>query len=596
MPPNSITLDFKTMPTVTVDGKTHTFKKGEKEGEFKPIDENVGGVTYSLVKDKESGRYKMTITGDPKDLAKYNFGVSKGRVTDANFGGGDSMENFFKGDSHVGDKKKAPKYFQSFSIGGAHLENRTAFLQSGAWGLDKSSAKKELERLEEERLEEEAKKAKEAEGSKKNSGTQEAGEQMVKTEVPNPAIKDPVDSAQKPNEAAQDNLGKEKDAKIQEKPADIKNPPNVDDSQNQVGVVVNKTKEPVTKNVVPEDPSVTATSKQPMQATEEQLEANLKALESNNTKKIKSPGIGLPNGANNCFENVALAAFRGMDVEPTGKDVPRLQNYVKGKVTTEGQALALREEVAKKLTDFPDDIKQTIKNGSFQDQHDAAAVFQALLNASNCPKLKIKESYFYNDSQGVDASHSKTEEQETCLSLPVVSNDSSMQKLADRFFGLEALSDYKPEGSDKAQETTKTVTLAEAPEKMAVQIKRFASDNFGRVSRMPNSFSDVLDGVKITTEDGGRHKYQPTGIIVHKPGAEDPTNANSGHYIYYENMDGGNTWREINDDIVTYFNIEKDSDRKNAIKQNCYLVTYQKVTVGEDGQPEKQKVKLPALP
>jgi len=565
------------MPTVTVDGKTHKFQADKANGGFQQIQE--GGVTYSLVKNAK-GHFQMTISGEPAMLEKYNFGVGKGRVTDAKFGGGDSMEDFFKRVSHVGEESEAPKYFQSFSIGGAHLADRTAFLQSGAWGIDQNSASAELQRLEEE-----AKKKAETETDSKTT-----------PKPSNPAKKDPADSAQKPNEPAQDIVGKENDAKIQEKPADIKNPPNVDDSQNQVGVVVNKTKEPVTKNVVPEDPSVTETSKQPMQATEEQLEANLKALESNNTKKIKSPGIGLPNGANNCFENVALAAFRGMDVEPTGKDVPRLQNYVKGKVTTEGQALALREEVAKKLTDFPDDIKQTIKNGSFQDQHDAAAVFQALLNASNCPKLKIKESYFYNDSQGFDASHSKTEEQETCLSLPVVSNDSSMQKLADRFFGLEALSDYKPEGSDKAQETTKTVTLAEAPEKMAVQIKRFASDKFGSVSRMPNSFSDVLDGVKITTEDGGRHKYQPTGIIVHKPGAEDPTNANSGHYIYYENMDGGNTWREINDDIVTYFNIEKDSDRKNAIKQNCYLVTYQKVTVGEDGQPEKQKVKLPALP
>jgi hypothetical protein len=205
MASNSITLDFKTKPTVTVDGKTHTFKKGEKEGEFKPIDENVGGVTYSLVKDAKSGYYKMTITGEPDALEKYNFGVSKGRVTKAKFEGSDSMENFFKGDSQVGDKNKATKYFQSFSIGGAHLADRAAFLQSGAWGLDKTSAKKELERLEEE-----AKKAKEAEGSKKNSGTQEAGEQMpvVKKEGPQQDVSDPVNSSsvatsQKTEEPAQ---------------------------------------------------------------------------------------------------------------------------------------------------------------------------------------------------------------------------------------------------------------------------------------------------------------------------------------------------------------------------------------------------------
>jgi hypothetical protein len=82
------------------------------------------------------------------------------------------MDGFFKGTSYLGDQSKAPKYFESFSIGGAHLADRTAFLQSGAWGLDQTSADKELERLEQE-----AKKAKEAEDAKKKSGTQEVGEQ-----------------------------------------------------------------------------------------------------------------------------------------------------------------------------------------------------------------------------------------------------------------------------------------------------------------------------------------------------------------------------------------------------------------------------------
>ena len=181
MPPNSITLDFQKMPTVTVDGKTHKFQADKATTGFHEITQ--GGVTYSLVKDAASDRFKMTIKGEPAALEKYNFGVGKGRVTDAKFGGGDLMDRFFKGFVSVGDQKAAvPDYFQNFSIGGAQLADRTAFLQSGAWGMDQSSAEKELNRLEEE-AEAAAKKAKEAEDAKKNSGTQEAGDQkpVVKT-------------------------------------------------------------------------------------------------------------------------------------------------------------------------------------------------------------------------------------------------------------------------------------------------------------------------------------------------------------------------------------------------------------------------------
>ena len=179
MPPNSIALDFQKMPTVTVDGKTQKFQADKANGGFKSITE--GGVTYSLVKDVND-RFQMTITGAPAALEKFNFSVGKGRVTDAKFGG-DSMKNFFKGFVGVGDQKKAEKdYFQSFSIGGAQLADRTAFLQSGAWGMDQSSAEKELNRLEEE-AEAAAKKAKEAEDAKKNSGTQEAGDQKPEHET-----------------------------------------------------------------------------------------------------------------------------------------------------------------------------------------------------------------------------------------------------------------------------------------------------------------------------------------------------------------------------------------------------------------------------
>ena len=207
MPPNSISLEFQKMPTVTVDGKTHKFQADKTTGGFQSIQE--GGVTYSLVKDAQSGRYSMTITGEPAALEKYNFGVGKGRVTDAKFGGSDSMGNFFKRFSHVGDESEAPKYFQSFSIGGASLKDRTAFLSSGAWGLDQSAATTELERLAEE-----AKKLAESKTEAKTDSK------------PQPEV-------QKDSQSKTNIVENTKQAPTQSV-----------DSQKQVGVVVHKSKEP----------------------------------------------------------------------------------------------------------------------------------------------------------------------------------------------------------------------------------------------------------------------------------------------------------------------------------------------------------------
>lgn len=134
------------MPTVTVDGKTQKFQADKANGGYESI--TLGGVTYSLVKDAASGRYTMTIEGEPAALEKYNFSIGKGRVTDGKFGG-DKMENFFKGAVQIGEKKK-DDYFSDFSIAGGHLADRTAFLQSRAWGLDSASAAKELQKLKEE--------------------------------------------------------------------------------------------------------------------------------------------------------------------------------------------------------------------------------------------------------------------------------------------------------------------------------------------------------------------------------------------------------------------------------------------------------------
>lgn len=142
------------MPTVTVDGETHKFQADGANG-YKSITE--GGVTYSLSKDKTSGRYTMTMSGEPAALEKYNFTVGKGRVTNANFGKGDSMENFFKGSVSVGEKKKGDSHFGDFAFSGSHMKDSDSFLLSGAWGLDPTRAQERLQRLAEEAEESEKK-------------------------------------------------------------------------------------------------------------------------------------------------------------------------------------------------------------------------------------------------------------------------------------------------------------------------------------------------------------------------------------------------------------------------------------------------------
>ena len=543
------------MPTVTVDGKTQKFQ-ADKAGGYQPITE--GGVTYSLVKDKDSGRYTMNIRGEPAALEKYNFSVGKGRVTNANFGKGDSMENFFKGSVSVGEKKKADKdYFQNFSIAGGHLADKASFLQSGAWGLDANSAHKELERLEEE-----AKKAKEAEDAKKTSGTQEAGEQkpVVKTGEPPKEVSDPANTSSIGTSQEPENAGPPRKVEIK----GVTKIELDDFSDDVVG--------------------------------EEQLEANLKALESGDTEEINFPGIGLPNGANNCFQNAALAALRGMGVQSTAENAPRLQNYLDGKVTTHGQALALREEVAQKM-ELPNEIKNTISKGSYLVQHDAVEVLEALLDKSNMPEVVVVNKTEHTPSNGGSIFSKTGEEKSKILKLPVPadSEEIPMQKLIQSFSQLSFVNDVQFESLKNNVSAERTSTLKNAPEKLAVQIGRMNLGDSGQTVRRDIEVPDVMN--KITLQvDGQSMEYQPTGIIVHVPGKEDPTNANSGHYIYYENMDGGNIWREINDEKVTYFNISKGPDLKNSIQKNCYLVTYQKVTIGEDGQLKKPKVKLPFLP
>ena len=306
-------------------------------------------------------------------------------------------------------------------------------------------------------------------------------------------------------------------------------------------------------------------------------EKKLQSLEAVNQTPITNPGLGLSNGANNCFMNAALAAFRGINAQPTGNDLPRLNNYLGGKVATEGQACALREEIARNLKDFPKDIKSGIINGSAPRQHDSFAVFQALLETSDFPKLDHSESLAYNNSTGVHEVkiiQQPDTNRSPILPLSLEQGDTSIQNLINRNYQPENILDYKPDDKQPFETSaTKTILLTTAPEKLAVQIKRFAYDNAGGTSRMANSFDDVTGIVHLATGDSSQHAYQPKGIICHLPG-NNALNANSGHYVYFEHR-GGSIWREINDGTATDHDITQKPDILKTIKDNCYVVTYE---------------------
>lgn len=299
----------------------------------------------------------------------------------------------------------------------------------------------------------------------------------------------------------------------------------------------------------------------------------LKQLEIANPKEIISPGVGLSNGANNCFMNSALAAFRGIQAKPIiyKENVSKLLDYLDGKIKTQGEACALRNEIINNL-EFPEEIKNSFANGSgsTKDMHDAVEALESILNSSDMPKLQISETFFYT-LEGNDASHSNNT-QDTILKLPIQGNDSSIQEILNRLFEPENFSGYKPNDSEEPQEAIKMATIDEAPEKLAIQIMRLRYNDGN--SRMVNLFQDATESKQIFDKDGHPHNYQPKGIIVHIPG-RDATNAISGHYVYYEKI-SGNQWREINDGQSTDFDITTDTSRHQNIQKNCYLVTYEK--------------------
>ena len=291
---------------------------------------------------------------------------------------------------------------------------------------------------------------------------------------------------------------------------------------------------------------------------------------------IASPGVGLSNGANNCFMNSALAAFRGMGVASTVPGLTHLPSYRDGGIRTDSQSRALREELALKLPGLPGEVRGSIRSGSSPDQHDANQVLLALLDHSAMPRLSLVAT---SEAKPPLDLKSQKAEQHPMLPLKISGQpgQTTMQAMVADFTKPEEMTGLKISGESGEVTTdgTRSIGFGSAPDKLAVQIGRFQSDAYGGTSRLPVEVTDLLAGIDLPVGDQSV-KYNLKGVVCHQPGGSS-TNAFRGHYVYYEH-EAGNDWREINDGKVTPFDITADQTRHDDILKNCYLATYQKNT------------------
>ena len=305
-------------------------------------------------------------------------------------------------------------------------------------------------------------------------------------------------------------------------------------------------------------------------------EDSLLKLSRARSSEMASPGVGLSNGANNCFMNSALAAFRGLGLTSSAPGMILLGEYSKGQIKTEGQALALREEVVLKTPDLPRDILSSVLRGSSRDQQDASEVLRPLLENSNMPKISLTSTS--KPTVGLEPSNvSEMEESIVPLSMPVTSGETTVKAMIEGFTAPESMTggDQIAFGANTKLDATRTWTFGSEPDKLAVQIKRFKFNDIGRGERLPVKVTDLLSGLELPVGEK-KVKYNLKGVVCHEP-FDKSSSVDSGHYVYFEQV-AWNMWREVNDGVATDFNITTDTARQERIMNNGYLATYEKKT------------------
>ncbi|EGZ12854.1 hypothetical protein PHYSODRAFT_511733 [Phytophthora sojae] len=177
------------------------------------------------------------------------------------------------------------------------------------------------------------------------------------------------------------------------------------------------------------------------------------------------------------------------------------------------------------------------------------------------------------------------------LSLEIAHGVNTVKGALNHFTAIETLDDrnaWKCTSCGKPSRAEKGLTIAECPNVLMIQLKRFDL-MFGKIKRhieFPRML-DIASGMSKNCEDRrrGRTKYELHAVLVHAGFSTD-----CGHYYAFVKGSSGQ-WYEMNDDTVRWVSIDM------VLQQKAYMLFYSRVLpLSERPKPknEEQEVKAKA--
>mmetsp|Transcript_17554 Transcript_17554/g.36876 ORF Transcript_17554/g.36876 Transcript_17554/m.36876 type:complete len:721 (+) Transcript_17554:739-2901(+) len=156
------------------------------------------------------------------------------------------------------------------------------------------------------------------------------------------------------------------------------------------------------------------------------------------------------------------------------------------------------------------------------------------------------------------------------LSLDIADRDiTSLERALDKFTEEELLDGDNMFTCSRCQvkrAVTKGLRLATAPTMLVINFKRFASDNYGRISRLSKSIEfplrlEIADYMSRTNR-GKPPPYTLVAVLVHRGRSCD-----CGHYFAYVRK--GPDWYLANDSVVTKVDVDE------VLNAQAYVLVYE---------------------
>ncbi|KAG6623998.1 Ubiquitin-specific protease [Phytophthora cinnamomi] len=157
------------------------------------------------------------------------------------------------------------------------------------------------------------------------------------------------------------------------------------------------------------------------------------------------------------------------------------------------------------------------------------------------------------------------------LSLEIAHGVNTVKGALKHFTAIETLDDrnaWKCSSCGKPSRAEKGLTIAECPNVLMIQLKRFDL-MFGKIKRhieFPRTL-DIASGMSKNCEDRrrGRTKYDLHAVLVHAGFSTD-----CGHYYAFVKGSSGQ-WYEMNDDTVRWVSLD------TVLQQKAYMLFYSRV-------------------